>query len=152
MIDWNIALSHFWQTVGLIVGSTFVIQISPIKLNPWGWVLKQIGKIINEDLSNKIDEMSKKIDEVDGKVDALEAEMDEKDTIQSRRRILRFADECRRESKHSQEHFTEIIEGDIKQYTNYCNTHADFENDKCVMSIAFIEKAYNKCLENNDFL
>ena len=152
MIDWSIATDHFWRTIGVIIGSTFIIQIAPIKLNPWGWVLKQIGKIINEDLSEKIDDMAKKIDEVDEKVDALEAEMDEKDAIQSRRRILRFADECRREKKHSQEHFTEIVEGDIKLYQNYCNTHTEFKNDKCVMSIDFIEKAYKHCLDCNDFL
>ena len=152
MIDWNIALSHFWQTVGLIIGSTFVIQISPIKLNPWGWVLKRIGKILNEELNDNISEISKKVDDLEQKVDNLETEIGEDKAVENRRRILRFSDECRRGYKHSSEHFTEIIEMDITKYKEYCRNHPEFENDKCIMSIDFIEQSYKNCLDSNNFL
>ena len=145
-------LNYIWQIVGLIVGGTFVIQVSPIKLNPWGWFLKRLGKEVNEELNQNITEVSKKVDELEAKVETIECEFDEDNAKQNRRRILRFADECRRSEKHSEEHFTEMIEGDVKAYKNYCKNHPEFENDKCVMSIEFIEDAYKYCMSNNAFL
>ena len=151
-MDIQTILNYIWQIVGLIVGGTFVIQVAPIKLNPWGWFLKRLGKTVNEELNKNIEALSLKVAELENKVDTLEFEEEKKEAIQNRRRILRFADECRREDKHSLEHFNEVLDGDIKNYRNYCKDHPKFENDKCVMSIAFIEAAYKHCLEENDFL
>lgn len=151
-MDITNVLTHIWHGAGLLLGGSLIIQISPIKINPWSWVLRKIGNETNKDLFDKIDEIDKKVEDLDKKVDSLECETNENNAKQNRRRILRFADECRREEKHSQEHFTEIIEGDIKCYNQYCRAHPEFENDKCVMSIDFIEKAYKHCIEHNDFL
>lgn len=151
-MDIQTALNYTWQVIGLIVGGTFVIQVAPIQINPWGWFLKRLGKVVNEDLNQTIENLAENVSELEKKVDNLDEEQAEKEAKHSRRRILRFADECRREEKHSLEHFNEIIEGDIKGYRQYCKDNPNFENDKCVMSISFIESAYKHCLENNDFL
>lgn len=151
MEEIRVTLSYIWQVIGLIVGSTFVIQISPWKINPWGWFLKRLGTVVNEEMTEKIDGISKEVVNLEEKVENLEEDMDENNTKQNRRRILRFSDECRREEKHSMEHFNEILD-DIKEYKQYCEDHPKFKNDKCSMSIDFVEDAYKHCQEHNDFL
>ena len=132
------------QIAAALFGGSLVIQFSPIKWNPWTWLIKKLGKTMNEDMDRKMEEIETKIDKLEKDINIDKAE-------ESRRRILRFADECRREERHSEEHFNEVI-GDIKKYKLYCKEHPDFENDKCVMSIKFIEGAYEHCMKENDFL
>ena len=77
--------------------------------------------------------------------------MDKDDADECRTRILRFADELRRNVKHSEEFFNQIL-ADISHYKNYCRTHPDYKNDKAVNAIAKIENVYQKCMEENSFL
>lgn len=134
-----------------VVCGSGLIQIAPIKINPWSWMLRKIGQVANEDLIDKIDKLDKKVDEIDERVKAHESQREEKENIERRRRILRFADECRKNEKHSLEHFNEILD-DVSKYKTYCEEHPKFKNDKCAISIEFVEKAYRHCVETNDFL
>ena len=66
-------------------------------------------------------------------------------------RILRFSDEIRRNVKHSQESFDQTL-SDITKYEQYCKDHPEFENKKTVLANKRISEAYDKCVEDNDFL
>lgn len=69
----------------------------------------------------------------------------------ARNRILRFADECRRGEKHSEEFFIQIKD-DIKDYLEYCKEHPDFKNSRTTESIDVINMAYEHCRRTGDFL
>ena len=137
-------IKYATQTAALLLGGSFIIQISPIKINPWTGIARAVGRAINGELIEKVDKLDKRINQME-KNDA------EREAKSARIRILRFGDECQQQLKHSQEHFDQIIE-DIDQYETYCAEHPNFKNNKAVLTIANIKSAYRKRLAANDFL
>jgi hypothetical protein len=106
-----------------------IIQVAPVKINPWSWLMRIIGKALTADVLDKLEE---------NKADT------------ARYRILRFEDEIRHGSKHTEEHFNQILL-DIDQYEKYCAKHKDYPNNRAVSSIAKIKKTYEKCKDENLF-
>jgi hypothetical protein len=107
-----------------------IIQIAPLKINPWSEIARAVGKMLNVDVMDRLDET---------KADT------------ARYRIIRFADEIRQGVLHSEEHFGQIL-SDIKMYENYCSTHPAYKNSKAVMAIDKIEKTYQKCMDEDSFI
>ena len=134
-----------------VIFGSGLIQIAPIKINPWSWLIQRVGREAGKELYEKLDSLEEKVDELDERVRSHEGQREEQENIGRRRRILRFADECRKNEKHSLEHFNEILD-DISQYKKYCDGHPNFKNDKCSISVEFVEKAYKHCVEADDFL
>lgn len=128
---------------GLVVLLT-LIQIAPIKINPWTRIGRWIGRIINGEVLEKVDALS--TDVKNNKADD-----DEQWVSLSRYHILRFGDELRRGLGHSKEQFDQILD-DISKYEHYCDTHPEFPNGKAVAAIELIKETYKKSLEENDFL
>ncbi len=121
-----------------------LIQIAPVKINPWSAVLGWFGKQINKDLLVQMKTMKSEIDTIRDE----NREIHAKDC---RVRILRFSDEIYLGQNHSQEHFKQIL-GDITHYENYCDRHPEFENQIAVAAIAQIKDTYNTRLRKHDFL
>ena len=84
-------------------------------------------------------------------LDEIKNEINKNEVIASRIRILQFSDEIRHKQRHSKEMFDQIND-DIDKYRRYCNKHDDFINNRAVMAIGNIERVYEACLEQNDFL
>ena len=121
-----------------------LIQISPIKLNPWTKIARSIGKAINGEVIAKFDALEKRVEHL--------AHANAEQNAEGRRvRILRFGDEILHDVKHSKEHFDNILK-DISVYEKYCKEHPEFENGRTVLTIENIEAKYKKCLENHSFL
>lgn len=101
--------------------------------------------------ADRITELSGKIDNVNDtltnhiKTDA------EQDAKQARRRIINFADECRRGLKHSSEHFDSILD-DITFYKHYCEQHPSFRNEKAAHSIKYVDDIYDQTKRENAFI
>ena len=121
-----------------------LIEVSPVKLNPWGWLAKRIGRAINGELNDKIDGLVKDVKK-------LREECDEREARAARVRILRFGDEIYQGMKHSKEHFDQILE-DISEYDAYCATHQDFKNEMTVLTVAEIKRTYQCCMKEHKFL
>ncbi len=86
-----------------------------------------------------------------GVLDSHIAEDELRDILQARRRIIVFADECRRGEQHSEEHFKSIL-SDIDIYERYCSKHEDFKNKQAVLSIQFVTDCYDECQRDNNFI
>ena len=126
-------LSNNWLLIVIVLS---LVQIAPVKLNPWSWVGKWIGKIIG------VKDLSEKVDKIEYKVDQNEA-------ITSRVRILRFGDEIREGTKlHSKESFDQVLD-DITRYDAYCKQHPEFENAKTVLTTKVIKETYKKLYEEH---
>lgn len=121
-----------------------VIEISPIKLNPWSWLARKIGKAINGEVLDKVDQLEKR-------VDSLRDTVEERSAVDARTRILRFGDECLHGDRHSKEHFDQILR-DITAYELYCNDHPNFKNNTAVLTIGSIKAIYKQRLRDHDFL
>lgn len=121
-----------------------LIQIAPIKINPWSWIGRAIGRAINSEVISKVDALSKAVK--NNKDDD-----DEQWASLSRSHILRFGDELLHGVAHSKEHFDQILL-DISKYEKYCEAHPDYLNNIANETIKLIKKTYQKCLEENTFL
>lgn len=54
----------------LFIGS-LVIQISPIKINPWSALFKWLGKVITADSNKRIDSLIKKLEKTETSITGL---------------------------------------------------------------------------------
>lgn len=101
--------------------------------------------------TDALGELSKKIDGLSNELKAHIEANEMSEAKQARVRILRFADECRREELHSKEFFDSVLE-DIDLYERYSARHPDFPNNKTVASTKIIKDLYDKCLRENKFI
>ncbi len=95
--------------------------------------------------------VQKMLEEIKSSIELERHERKEKDAEDARNRILRFADECRRGIKHSEEFFIQI-NADVQFYELYCKAHPNFKNQRTAASELIISRAYQHCVENQDFL
>lgn len=135
--------------IGLFSGGVIfilltLIQISPIKIDPWSWIARSIGRAINGEVIAKVDALSKDVKKNKNDDDEQWASL-------SRSHILRFGDELLHGVAHSKEHFDQILL-DISKYEKYCENHKDYLNDVANETIKRIRATYQKCLEENTFL
>ena len=137
----------------LVIGIMSLIQISPIKINPWSWIASAFGKAINKDVVTEIKGIKKEIDDLkEGREEDKKERQREKATA-ARRRILDFDDELRRCIPHSEEAFNNLIEEDIDFYVPFCAQHtSDYSNKKAEAAIAHVLEVYKKCKAENNFI
>lgn len=120
------------------------IEITPVKINPVSKFLAWLGRKINS-------EVIAKVDRLETEVQAMRKADGEQEAINCRYRILRFGDEVKHGTRHSQEHFEQIL-ADIDAYEIYCKDHKDFKNNKTKVTTERILDVYRKCVETDDFL
>lgn len=121
-----------------------LLQIAPIKINPWTWLARAFGRAINGDIINEIKETRKRLDE-HIRID------DEREADRHRERILKFNNAVRQGKRHTQEEFVDVLAA-IDSYEAYCKEHDDYKNSRAVHAIANIERVYDERLLKNDFL
>ena len=80
-----------WSVV-ILVAVSGLIQIAPIKLNPWSTMARRFGRAINHDMLSKFESLEKDVEELRKIGDAREAKEDERNAKAYRMRILRFGD------------------------------------------------------------
>lgn len=128
-----------------------LVEISKIKINPWSWLAKRLGRAINGEVLDKMDTLHARVDNLSHKVDISEAKQEERDARLARTHILRFGDELRIGTLHSKESFDEVL-ADITAYETYCSAHPEFPNNRTRAAEGFITDTYDKCLRENSFL
>ena len=147
-------------TVGEIVGwcasiiafITLVIEFNKkINLHPLSACLNWIGDKTNKGINDKIDTLEVQVMDISERQQKIEAVAEEREAVACRVRILRFSDELRRGIRHSQESFGQVI-ADIDHYELFCRDRPDFQNNRTIVAKGRIIAAYDKCLEDNDFL
>ena len=129
---------------GLLIALLTLIQIAPIKINPWSAIAKALGRAINKEMMDKLESLDKEMKQLRDAT-ALES------VLNCRVRILHFGDETLHGQKHTKEHFDQILR-DIDKYEHYCSTHPEFENNVTVLTSARIKEIYRKRLADGDFL
>lgn len=129
---------------GIVLVAMTLIQISPIKLDPWSAIARAVGRAINGEVIAKVDQLERDLVE-------MKADQEERDAINCRSRILHFGDETIHGVRHTKEHFDQILR-DITAYERYCDDHPDFENNTTVLTSQRIKNIYEDCLKMVDFL
>lgn len=116
-----------------------IIQITPIKLNPLGWV----GKALNKETIDKLDELSKEHKET-------RAELREHIAQSYRDKIFDFQDELLIGMLHTHEQWKEVLDA-CSFYEDYVDKN-DLTNGKAIQAIQFIRSTYQTCLANRNFV
>lgn len=127
-----------------------LIQIAPIKLNPWSWIARVIGRAFNADVLNELNDLKNEQKETRTKLDAHIKADDENRADERRANILRFNNELIRGLPHTREEFVEIL-ADIDVYERYCKNHPEYKNNRAVHAIANIGRVYDERLQKHDF-
>lgn len=130
--------------VGILLVALTLIEIAPIKINPWSKIGKAVGRAINGDVIEKLDETRKTLDDHIRADDARNADM-------HRAAILRFNNELLRDIPHTREEFLEVL-SEIDFYEQYCDTHKEYINNRATRAVANIKRVYDDRLIKHDFL
>ena len=129
-------------------GTLFVllplIQLAPIKINPWSAMAKAFGRAINS-------EVLEYVWRLESELQGVRSGMAEEKAINCRARILRFGDECLHGERHTKDHFDQTLRY-IAAYERYCEDHPEFENNVTELTSDRIKEIYRRCLDSNDFL
>jgi regulator of replication initiation timing len=162
--------SGFW-VAAVFVGLT-LIEITPIKFNPWSWFASIIGKAFTGEVMKEIGGLKKdigglkqefgglktevgglkqEVQEIKKDVGDIREEAKEREATNRRTRILEFGDEILHGVDYSKEHFDQILL-DITAYENYCDEHRHYMNSIAEATIKHIKHVYQECLENGGFL
>lgn len=123
---------------GLLLVAMTLVQIAPVKINPWSALARAIGKAMG-------------LDSIEKKLDA-HIKMDDRRTADGHRaRILHFNNEMLRDINHTKEEFTEVL-SEIDAYEYYCREHPEYPNNRAVLAIENIQEVYKGRLKKHDFL
>ena len=110
-----------------------LVEISPIKINPWSFIGGIIGKLIG-------------IKALLDKVDAIDKKVDENHATEIRCRILNFENELQEGRKKSKDSWDQVMD-DIRRYEIYTKEHPEFKNNITVASTNHIIHKYSELLE-----
>ena len=128
---------------GLFVLLTLV-QIAPVKVNPWSAIARWIGKAINGEVLGKLGRLEARLDE------HINTD-DKRDADSHRVKILQFNNELLRSIDHTKEEFIEVL-AEIDAYERFCKDHEDYPNNRAVLAIENIRENYKERLQKHDFL
>lgn len=120
-----------------------VIQISPIKINPWSSILRWIGNQINKDIKVDLKSIHKEID-------SMREENDKNEARRLRANILDFANSCRNDRKHTKDEF-ENIARDYDDYMAIIEKRS-IKNGFLKAEYEYIEDIFHQCQRENKFL
>ena len=121
-----------------------LVEIAPVKWNPWSALAKALGRAINADLMQELAATKAALEE-HIRLD------DERNADGHRAKILAFNTELLRGIDHTREDFIEAL-AEIDFYDGYCRTHPDYKNNRAKYAIANIGRVYNDRLKKHDFL
>ncbi len=128
-----------------------LVEITPIKINPWSAIAKSIGRAINADVLKELENVKASQAETKEALDEHIRVDDERDADKHRERVLQFNNELLRDIPHTREDFIEIL-AEIDMYERYCKAHPEYPNSRSVHAIANIERVYDDRLKKHDFL
>lgn len=130
-----------WIPVGIVL--SLVVDISPIKINPWKSFLKWLGQAITADVMKEIREIKATQKEQQATIDE-----NEKDRI--RYEVLDFANSCRRGVHHTKDEFEHIISLHSK-YERLLKKTND-ENGVFTEEYKYILEIYHECQREDKFV
>ena len=149
---------------GILLALSALVEVSPIKVNPWSAIASAIGRVINKEVMAKLDQVEaaqkqtqKQLEQMETAQKQIKEHLEESDRVNDdrnadihRRQILRFNVELMRNERHTREDFIEVL-AEIDAYERYCKAHPDYPNNRATHAIANIERVYDELQKTGDF-
>ena len=127
-----------------VVGLLTLVQIAPVQVNPWSWLLKRLGRAINAEVLEQVQRTEQKLDEHNAQDDAGRAN-------QERAYIMAFNRQLMAGERHTRKEFGEAL-ASIDRYHKYCDAHPEYPNERAVHAIHNVGRVYDERQRKNDFL
>ena len=140
-----------WGGGGALIVLLSIVEISPIKINPWTALAKWLGRAINADVMREIEVLKASQNKTQERLEDHISANEQREADNSRARILRFNNELLREIPHTKEEFVEALK-DIDDYTRYCEEHPKYKNERATHAIKNISRVYDERLQKHDFI
>lgn len=119
-----------------LIGTVTIIQVAPIKVDPWSTLLSWIRRGILGELETDVKELKRDFDE---------------EKVNSKRwNILDFANSCRNGRLHTREEWQHVI-AQLKEYEVLTEVKG-IENGVIEEEAKYLRKLYAERNEKNDFL
>jgi len=117
-----------------------LVQIAPIKINPWDTILGWIGSKINAGVKKQLDAVSQQSN-------VQKEEFREFWIDYQREAILRFSRECSQDMSHSREEWNHILDI-IKRYETFCSKH-EIANGVIEENSSYLRDLHKKLLQEH---
>ena len=134
-----------------LVAILSLVEIAPVKINPWRAVARAIGRAINDEVLESVEDVKRAQRDTRKALDEHIRSDDERNADTLRMRILHFNNELLRGDRHTREDFIEIL-AVIDAYERYCKNHPNYRNNRASHAIANIGRVYDERLKLRDFL
>lgn len=134
-------IGEHWEEI--LLGFSVMVEVAPIKINPWSALLKWIGRIINDDVVTRLQRLEER-------ADAQRKSIDENEMDRIRWEVLDFANACRNHVRHTKDEFQHII----SLNTKYHNLLEKYQQANGVFDAEYdyILELYKELQHNNEFL
>lgn len=119
----------------MLIGSITLIEVVPIKINPWSWLFKHIGNMMLGDFK---EEML-----------TFKFEQERRNANDMRWNIINFANGCRRNDKHSKDAWNQVL-NQITEYECYV-TVKHINNGVIDAESEYLRSLYQEVNKNNNF-
>lgn len=140
--------------VGGGVGAVAVLsllEIAPIKVNPWSAIARGLGRAFNAEVLADLKAVQQAQQDTRNALDKHQAADDEYKAECHRAALLAFNTSLLRGELHTQEDFFDAFRH-IDQYEDYCRSHPGYKNNRASHAIANIGRVYDERLKARDFL
>ena len=120
----------------VLFGAITLIEVTPIKINPWGALFRWIGKAVNGDIQKDLAELKRDFEETKAQ--------------DKRWRILDFSRSCRNGVQHSREEWKHVI-SELAEYEQYTEKKR-ISNGVMEEDAKYLRELYRERNMRNDFL
>ena len=119
----------------ILIGAFTLIELAPIKINPWARLFKWMGKMINGEVNERLTE--------------LKGDFEKTKAQDKRWHILSFANSCRNGKQHSREEWKHAI-SELREYEQYTKDK-HIENGVIEEDAKYLRELYRDRNRRNDF-
>lgn len=150
-MEWLDALKEFFTNPGVVLfGAVTLIEIVPIKINPWKSLLKWAGDVINAEDRKDIKEIRKDLSLVTKTVEDMKKESEQDKAKEKRWHILDFVNSCRHGRTHTREEWNHTL-SELAEYEQYTK-EKKIPNGVIEEGAKYLRNLYQENNENNNFL
>lgn len=134
-----------------VVAVLSLLEIAPIKVNPWSTIARGLGRAFNAEVLADLKAVQQAQQDTRSALDKHQAADDEYKAECHRAALLAFNTSLLRGELHTQEDFFDAFRH-IDQYEDYCRSHPGYKNNRASHAIANIGRVYDERLKARDFL
>lgn len=157
-MNWLEGLISVLSNPGVIVlGTITLIEIVPIKINPWKSLLRWIGNVVNAEDRKSIQEIKDGLSKVNDTIDEMKKEQEadkeerELDKANDKRwRILDFINSSRHGRTHTREEWNHTL-SELAEYEKFCE-EKNIPNGVIDEGARYLRDLYQENCKTNNFL